>query len=409
VAGSVILLGSLYQLSLDGTAQYAEDWHWCRRNMLEEVGEVLVLPLLPMPLEGLEDSDTVRSLLEFLLWFEELPDIESRLLADTRAHYKALYLGRIGEGPGWCDGRQSMRMPIRLTSIGKETRASRRLCDRPKNLPVFTIERERYWAGYLVGDLNRTFNLDLATELAMHRTAEELAGMRTEEKTKFVIFGASNGARLAEVMEKKGCSVSCSATPGWRLTGQNTKVLAEKVESMGEQEVLVLYGLDSSCFVEMDESTFRCGPPRKGKDGRYHLRGKLTVITGMQLDSLLDYLSVVLKACKTRQVIIVTPIESVRQVIIVTPIESVMLDQVHLLSGCYDMLAGEAVRVVEGWKAGKRFPEDCGHQNSKRFKSGPRSGDGGGKKGGGKKGGGRAKQLGNKSGSFSGYGGFKKW
>ncbi len=157
-----------------------------------------------------------------------------------------------------------------------------------------------------MGDLNRTFNLGLATELAMHWAAEELAGLRTEEKTKFVICGASNGARLAEVM--KGCSVSCSATPGWRLTGQNAKELAEKVETMGEQEVLVLYGLDSSCFVEMDESTFRCGPPRKGKDGSYHLRGKLTVVTGMQLDSLLDYLSVVLKACKTRQVIIVTPI-----------------------------------------------------------------------------------------------------
>jgi hypothetical protein len=142
-AGSVILLGSLYQLSLDGTAQYAEDCHWCRRNMLDEVGEVLVLPLLPMPLEGMEDSETVRSLLEFLLWFEELPDIEARLLADTRAHFKVLYLGRIGEGPSWCDGRQSMRMPIRLTSIGKETRASRRLGDRPKNLPEFTIEKER--------------------------------------------------------------------------------------------------------------------------------------------------------------------------------------------------------------------------------------------------------------------------
>ncbi len=135
----------------------------------EEVGEVLVLPLLPMPLEGLEDGDTVRSLLEFLLWFEELPDIEARLLADTRAHYKALYLARIGDGPGWCDGRQSMRMPIRLTSIGKETRASRRLGDRPKNLPVFNIDRERYCAGYMVGDLNKTFNLDLAT-VAANRT-----------------------------------------------------------------------------------------------------------------------------------------------------------------------------------------------------------------------------------------------
>ncbi len=48
------------------------------------------------------------------------------------------------------------------------------------------------------------------------------------------------------------------------------------------------------CFVEMDESTFRCGPPKKGKDGRYHLRGKLTVISGMQLDSLLEYLQFVI-------------------------------------------------------------------------------------------------------------------
>jgi hypothetical protein len=91
-------------------------------------------------------------------------------------------------------------------------------------------------------------------------------------------------------------------------------------------------------------------------------------------------------------------------------IESVMLDQVHLLSGCYDMLADEAVRVVEGWKAGKRFPDDCGSQNPKRFKFGPRAGgDAGGKKGGGKKGGGRTKQPSSKPGGFSGHSGFKKW
>jgi hypothetical protein len=62
--------------------------------------------------------------------------------------------------------------------------------------------------------------------------------------------------------------------PGWRLTGQNARVLAEKVGNMGEQDVLVLYGLGSSSFVEMDESTLRCGPPKNGKDGRYYLRGK---------------------------------------------------------------------------------------------------------------------------------------
>jgi hypothetical protein len=213
------------------------------------------------------------------------------------------------------------------------------------------------------------------------------------------------------LMEKKGFSVSCSATPGWRLTGQNAKLLAEKVGGMGEEGVLVLYGLDSSCFVEMDESTLRCGPPRKGKGGRYHLKGKLTVITGMQLDSMLACLAVVLEACWSRQVIIVTPVPRFwlqcclkhsqhqqhedkerllrklgkfrralmglimgmkvsKTVHLLNPlevlnmaessmdIESVMLDQVHLLSGCYDMIADEAGWIAEGWKAGKRFPVD---------------------------------------------------
>jgi hypothetical protein len=74
------------------------------------------------------------------------------------------------------------------------------------------------------------------------------------------------------------------------------------------------------------------------------------------------------------------------------------------------MLADEAVRVVEGWKAGKRFPDESGHQDSKRFKSGPRTGGGGrGKKGGGKKSGDCAMQLGNKSGGYSGYIGQKRW
>jgi hypothetical protein len=449
-AGSVVLLGSLYQLSFDGTAQYAEDWHWCRRTLIDEVGEVLVLPLLPMPLEGLEDSETVRSLLEFLMWFDELPDIEARLLADTRAHYKKLYLGRIGEGPGWCDNRQSMRMPIRLTSIGKETRASRRLGDRPKNLPAFSIERERYWAGYMAGDLNRCLSLDLSTDLAMHRGAKELAGMRVEAKVKFVVAGASNGVRLAEVLEKKGFGVSCSATPGWRLTGQNAKVLAEKVGGMGEEDVLILYGLDSICFMEMDEATLRCGPPKKGKDGKYHLKGKLTVITGMQLDSLLDCLSLVLEACKGRQVILVTPVPrfwlqccqkhahlqtgedkerllkelgKFRRALMglimrlkvsksvhllnplevlnvagsVTDIESVMMDQVHLLSGCYGMIADEAGRIVEGWKAGKRFPDEKSQPAAKRFK-----------KGGGKNHGSKSGFQPGGSGGYGGYAGAKK-
>jgi phage gp16-like protein len=101
----------------------------------------------------------------------------------------------------------------------------------------------------MVGDLNKCFNLDLSTDLAMHRGSNELAGMRVEVKVKCEVVGASNGERLAEVMEKKGFSVSCSATPGWRLTGQNAKLLAEKIGGIGEEDVLFLSCMDWTAAV----------------------------------------------------------------------------------------------------------------------------------------------------------------
>jgi len=122
IVGSVILLGSLFQLSVDGTAQYVEDWHHCQRRLKEAVEGIMVLPLIPVPLEGVKDKETVRSLLEFFLWFEDLPDAEASLMANTREEYKRTFLGRIGAGPGWCDDRQSMRLPLSLSGGGKPPR-----------------------------------------------------------------------------------------------------------------------------------------------------------------------------------------------------------------------------------------------------------------------------------------------
>ncbi len=98
VVGSVVLMGSVFQLSVDGTAQYVDDWHHCHRRLKEAVEGLMVLPLIPVPLEGAKDKEMVRSLLEFFLWFEDLPDAEAGLMADTRDEYKKTFLGRIGTG-----------------------------------------------------------------------------------------------------------------------------------------------------------------------------------------------------------------------------------------------------------------------------------------------------------------------
>jgi hypothetical protein len=92
----------------------------------------------------------------------------------------------------------------------------------------------------MAGDLNACFNMGLSTDLKMYRNAEELCKARgDEEKLSAVVFGASNGGRLAELLKEKGVNVSCSATPGWRLAGQRVKEMADRASVMGKEEVLV--------------------------------------------------------------------------------------------------------------------------------------------------------------------------
>ncbi len=167
---------------MDGTAQYVDDWHHFQHRLKEAVEGLLVLPLIPIPLEGVKEKETVRSLLEFFLWFEDLPDVEAKLMAETRNDFKKSFLGRISEGPGWCDDRQSLRLPLSLTGQGKATKANRLLGDRPKTIVAFGNDLERVWIAKMAEDLNKCFNLGLSLDLKLYRTAEDLCKARGEEE-----------------------------------------------------------------------------------------------------------------------------------------------------------------------------------------------------------------------------------
>jgi hypothetical protein len=60
----------------------------------------MVLPLIPMPMENITDRATVRSILEFFSWFEDLPETEVRLLSETRKEFVSHFLPRNGPGGG---------------------------------------------------------------------------------------------------------------------------------------------------------------------------------------------------------------------------------------------------------------------------------------------------------------------
>ncbi len=60
------MLGSMSQLARYGTAWYAGEWLKARNTLKNELGEVLVVPLLPLVSEDLWGRNLVRSLVEFL-------------------------------------------------------------------------------------------------------------------------------------------------------------------------------------------------------------------------------------------------------------------------------------------------------------------------------------------------------
>jgi len=427
-AGSVILLGSITQLEKDGTAQYAEDWHKCRAWIREDLGELMVLPLIPMPMEDISDESTVRSLIEFLSWFADLPEAEVRLLKETRDHFTTLYLARMGGGAGNADSRQSFKMPLSLSGMGKMRYVSRGWGQRPNKIAAFTLETERYWALRLINNLNSDFNLSLSTNLGMFRSAQDVARLgAVASSMDFAVVGASNAGRLAEALAAcDGVKVTDLATPGWRLASDRVPDLVVRLEQLPEETAIVLYGLDNSCFVSVDED-LRSGPPFRGRDGRYHLHGKLAVVSGFQLDNLLSNLKSVLTACGKRQVTVVCPvprfwlrccdkqdqgtvevieqdrkrvlreINKLRKGIIsltmrlrmssrvhvlnpmevlgagedIEAVQAQMLDTVHLNPTCYFDLADSICKVAGLWKAGKRMHESGpAGPPAKYFKSG---------------------------------------
>jgi len=421
-AGSVVLLGSLTQLERDGTAQYTEDWHRCRQWIKDDLGDLMVLPLIPLPTTAVTDRATVRSLLEFFAWFEDMPEAEAKLLSETREHYVRLYMARIGDGPGWCDDRQSFKLPISLSSSGKSTYKSRRWGARPENILAFNQETEKYWVSLLIDNLNKDLGTALSSDVSFLRRGADIRRLElTLSKSATIVAGASNANRTALALAERNVVVTNFAKPGWKITAATVDELVARLRECGGNDVLVLHGLDANLFVSVDED-MSSRPPFMGRDGKYHSHGRLEVVSGYHLEKILENISLLIDGCCGRRVILIMPIprywivcctqaraatadeteadkrrllkelgrfrravcnlitrkKMEEKVKVINPleaigvrddlasIEQVMLDPVHLLPACYGMVADEVMRVMEAWSDSKRKAATPAGNSSKK-------------------------------------------
>jgi hypothetical protein len=162
--------------------------------------------------------------------------------------------------------------------------------------------------GKIVTAMSREMNISLATSVASGRT---LAAVRSfEENSEQMIFkvaGASNAARTAAALTRKGIAAEKVGQRGWSLSVE--KDVRELISTLREvdmsKQVLLFHSMDNGVFFSMDRNG-GSSLPRK-VSGMYHIPGKLVVASGYALEMMAEQMAMVAKEAKPGMLVVITP------------------------------------------------------------------------------------------------------
>ncbi len=306
--GTVVMLGSMTQLARYGTAWYAGEWLKARNTLKSELGEVLVVPLLPLVSEDLWGRNLVRSLVEFLSWYDDLQDPEVELLRGVRRQYLEDFFSKVEGGEPWADILQNLMLPVSLYGEGLMLYKSRGWGSLPMFIRLVDEHEEGVWVGKIGMAMIREVNVSLATTMCLGRT---LSAVRSFEekggKLCFKVAGASNAARTAAALARKGMDAEKVGQRGWSLA-----VKKDVVDLTGELrskdlagEVLVFHCMDNGTFFSMEGHGGSTLP--KKISGKYHIPGKLVVASGYALELMVEKMADMAKEVKPGMVVVITP------------------------------------------------------------------------------------------------------
>ncbi len=230
--GSVILFGSTAYLSVVSAEKYAAEWAKNRNWLLERLGEVIILPGIPLTSSGVADRCALRGLLDISAWFDSLPDPELRLLRNARKCWEDTYLGKTRRGQGWADYRLNLVMPVSLNKdAGTIPTTSGDWGERPTALIPLNEAGERYWIEKITLELNKEIGLGHATAWSVGRT---MSAVRRQEEAvaigRIFSIGASNAGQTAAALERKGIRVVPISTPGCSVTREGVEIICRRLK-----------------------------------------------------------------------------------------------------------------------------------------------------------------------------------
>jgi hypothetical protein len=243
-------------------------------------------------------------------------------------------------------------------------------------------------------------------------------------------------------LRRKGVEVMEMGRKGWAVSEESVDTLLKQLQILaGKDDILVLQCLDSRCFLETD-SNGNVTLPKRGEDGKVHVKGRIIVAKDLLLEILLDQLDPVFRSRKDSLIILVCPItrfliacceahvkgdgdekegedrrmlkelgtlrrkiksrllkKGYSNVRMIDPLEvcgaaasvvaarKLMADQAHMVATGYAKLAGAIKELAHGWLLGKkRKGTGSDRPDAKRIRLDSGSSASRGKGGGGKSG-----------------------
>jgi hypothetical protein len=300
--GSVILVGSVSDLAKQGVSGYSEELARTVRILREKLGpnaQVGIVP--PILLGGVNSFNLLRGIVEMESWVERLEGGEGALLQRTRAEViKRMWDGGVGK-------RRSVEE--RLHTVPRGVEGFEKVYMRctgwsgmPERVGPLSSEGEAAIVGQLVGELRSSFGVRVSQRLVMDRENVEAV-----VENEYVVWGSSNGGRLADVMVKMGFKVVKVTEGGWRPNKVSVaKMMKEMEGKVNPGATLIMMGLDNGMYYGEQEDGGRA-LPKQGEDKKFHVEGRVEVGTRKQAKGLLGHCLPILDRYERNRKVLLSP------------------------------------------------------------------------------------------------------
>jgi hypothetical protein len=194
-------------------------------------GKVEVIPLVNIPLAGMDNTAVVRSLLDLNSWLTTAANLGANSLPNTRAVFWDTILKEDCDWEGGSRDSFSFMMPV----TARNPRKRPFLSEKPSNPlpskvgPISELGEKKIISTSLLCEVNSVCGLNVDINVSTERSVGPPA---RHDDCRYVVVGASHMCRVATALREDSANVSSLATPGWKPTSENLEAAANYCSSL---------------------------------------------------------------------------------------------------------------------------------------------------------------------------------